>query len=316
MTDNNHNISDAAVTARESARQSSGQFGAQQHTAPDETLAPVVTHDNVAYGIYQDGALVSMGQKGAGMGDALHRARVHASSIKVAKGQQRPVVSIRAEDSDVEVTLPYADQGRIVGWHMGSAVTAEELDARKLSLPQLDTVSVEPFIDLGPDCEGELYAVEQLIRDGDFHVSDVYARRDEETGGRHVDVTVNENFLWNAETQCPDDEYDDDSDLDPTDERPAAVQRYEAWLDKHEAVVKEVYLEWFNADIYVSDTWENATVTLRTSVPYERFTESLVLEDVWSGLVNHANRTDPGTWNSPYVMGEVRRRVEQREAED
>lgn len=311
MTD----ISPQSAAARENARHSTGQFGAQEHTAPDDLLAPPPGPEDVTYGIYQDGVLVSTGEKGAGMTDALNRARSHASRIRVGKGQTRPRLTIRAEGSDIEVALPNADEGRIVGWYRGDAHTAEELDARGISLAQLDAVEVEPYIDLGRYGEGELPGLEQWARDGDFPVSTVHASRDEETGGRHIDIDVRENFLWNAESRCPDEDYDDDSDLDPDDDRPAAVQRYDAWLTQNQDVVEEVYQEWFNADIDVPDTWETATVSLRTTVPYERFTESLVMEDTYPLLAKWTNESDPGSFGSLYVMNEVERRVEERERE-
>lgn len=309
MTDS---LDPALIAAREAARQSAGRFGAQDHTAPGDLLACTLPQD-VTYGVYEDGKCVSEGVQGAGMDDALNRARAHANTLHRQAGQSAPVLTIRSEGSGVEVRFPYGDDGRIVGWHRGEAVAAEEMDGRGISLAQCDSVSTEPFIDMGRYGEGDLQRVEELIRGGDFDVSMVYASRDEETGGYHVDISVNENFLWDADTQCPDDEYDDDTDLDPDDSRPASTQRYEAWLDQHRDVVEEVYLEWFNADIDLPETWDYATVTLRKPIPPERFTESLVVEDVWPLLVDHANQTDPGTFGSPYVMGEVRRRVQERE---
>jgi len=225
----------------------------------------------------------------------------------------KPVWTIRSEGSSVEVPVPYGDQGRIVGWRNGDAIAAEEMDERGVSLTQFEQVKVEPYIDLGPDNEGDLLFLERWCNEGDYHVSNVYATRDDETGGRRIDVATYENFLWNADTQFPDDEHDGDGDLDPDDDRPASVQRYEKWLDANEDIVRAVYAEWFNAELDVSNTWEYANVTLRTTVPYERFTESLVIEDVYPLLAKHRNETDPGTFGAPYVMAEVRRRAEKRD---
>ena len=308
-------INPDATSAREDARHRNGQFGAQEHTAPDATLTHPTLPEETTYGVYRDGELVSTGEKGAGMNDAIHRAEVAMNYHRYERDAAKPVWTIRSEGSDIEVAVPYGDQGRIVGIYSGDAITAEEMDDRGFSLTQFDSVAVEPYIDLGPSREGDLPGVEKWARDSDFQIGSVYAKRDDETGGRHIDVDMHENFLWNADTQCPDDEYDDDSDLDADDERPAAVQRYEAWLDKNRDIVEQVYLEWFNADIDIPDSWDAATVTLRKTVPYERFTESLVIEDIYPGLAEFSNRTDPGTFGSPYVMSEVRRRVEAREAE-
>lgn len=304
MTD----INTQSTAARENARQATGKFGAQEHTAPDDLLSYPTLPEDVTYGVYCDGALVSAGEKGAGMADALHRARTYAGSNRPEAGGAFPALTIRSEGSDIEVTVPHGDQGRIVGWTNGDAVTAEEMDARGIALSQFDSVSVEPFIELGGYDEGELNSVEQWARDADFPVSTVHASRDEETGGRHIDVDLNTSFTWDAETQFPDDEAEDGDERTP-------AERYEAWLDENRDIVEQVYLEWFNADIDVPDTWDSATVTLRKTVPYERFTESLVLEDIYPLLAKWTNETDPGTFNSPYVMGEVRRRVEEREAE-
>jgi len=305
---------DAAAARRENARdKSTGRFGTQEHTAPELTITAPVSVEETTYGVYADGELVSAGVKGAGMEDAIHRAHVWSNGHQTKAGEPLPTITVRCETSGKEVRVPYADEGRIVGWFGGVAITAEEMDERGVSLTMFDKVDVEPYIDLGPYKEGDLPAVEKWLRDADFQVGSVYAQRDDETGGRHIDVSMYENFLWNADTQCPDDEFEDDSDLDPDDDRPASVQRYERWLDDNRDIVEQVYLEWFNADIDTPDSWEYATVTIRKTVPYERFTESLVLEDIYEPLATYSNRVDPGTFMSPYVMGEVRRRVEKRD---
>ena len=308
------NISRHAAAARESARQDSGQFGTQEHTAPESPLIVATTPEDTVYGVYDGDTLISVGEKGAGMTEALHRARVYANSLRPKPGEPRQAIIVRSEGSDVSVPLPYEGDGRLVGWQDGDAVTAEEMDKRGVSLTQLEGMKVEPFIDFGRHEDGDLPHAEKWASDGGFYISNIYAVRDDETGGRHIDIGINEDFLWNAESQCPDSEYDDDSDLDPDDDRPAAVQRYEAWLDKNEDIVKEVYLEWFNADVD-APSWDAATITLRKTVPFERFTESLIIEDIYPLLAKHANETDPGTFGSPYIMGEVRRRVEAREEE-
>lgn len=312
MTD----INAHAVSARENARQSGGQFGAQEHTAPGDLLTISTAPEDTVYGVYAGDVLISTGGKGAGMTDALHRARTHVSGLRPAKGEALPTITIRSEGSDTAVNLPLGGDGRIVGWTMyGDAVTAEEMDKKGVSLTQLSEVKVEPFIELDGHGEGDLPHLEQWARDGDYEVSTVYVTRDEETGGRTIDIGINTSLTWDAESQFPDEDFDDDSDIDPDDDRSAAEQRYENWLDENEATVKEVYLEWFNAEIDVPDTWSTATVSIRTTVPYERFTESLVIEDVYPGLAEYSNRTDPGSFGSPYVMNEIRRRVEERQAE-
>lgn len=309
-------ISTEAAHARETARTTTGQFGAQEHTAPDDILNVPTPPEETTYGVYSGDSLVSAGAKGAGMTDALHRARTYASGLRPKTGESLPAIAIRAEGSDISVTLPFEGEGRIVGWTShGDAVTAEEMDNKGVSLTQLEGAKVEPFIDLGPYDEGELPRLEQWARDSDYEISTVYVTRDDVTGGRNIDIGINTNLTWDAEGQFPDEDFDDDSDLDPDDDRSPAEQRYERWLDENEETVKEVYLEWFNADIDVPDTWEAATVTLRKTVPYERFTDSLVIEDVYPTLAEFSNRTDPGTFGSPYVMTEIRRRVEQRQEE-
>lgn len=309
-------ISTEAAQARETARTTAGQFGTQEHTAPGDLLATPTIPEETVYGVYAGDALVSAGGKGAGMTEALHRARTYASALRPKPGEALPTITIRSEGSDTSVTLPFEGEGRIVGWTAyGDAVTAEEMDKNGVSLTQLSDVKVEPFINFGPNDSGDLPKLEAWARSSGFYLSNIYAHRDEETGERHIDIGLNENLLWNADSQCPDEDYEDDSDLDPDDERSAAEQRFEKWLNENEETVKEVYLEWFNADLDVPDTWETATVTLRKTVPYERFTDSLVIEDVYPLLADHTNRTDPGTHGSPYVMNEIRRRVEQRQEE-
>jgi hypothetical protein len=291
-------------------RQDNGQFGAKANSTPELSLfAASATAEETTYRVFADGEPVYTGAKGAGMSDALHQARVYLND----SGNAKPVVVIRSSADDgtgfAEVAVPYGDQGRIVGWYAGNAFTGEEMDEKGVSLSEFEQVSVEPYIDLGPHNEGDLPAAEQWVRDSDLgQVGTVYAKRDDETGGRHIDVDLHENFLWNADSRFPDDEADEGDERTPE-------ERYEAWLDEHRDIVEEVYLEWFNADIDVPDTWESATITIRKTVPYERFTESLVIEDIYPGLADFKNKTDPGTWNSPYVMTEVWNRAEARDAE-
>jgi len=305
----------ADEAARENARsKATGQFGTQDHSAPECSLA---TTDAPAatYTVLKDGAAVSGATGIATMTDALHQAHVIMNTTRYERDKAKPTFEIRTDEAGTTVTVPYGDQGRIVGYHLGDAVAAEELDARGLTLDDLESPRVEPFIDLGPYNEGDLNSVAQWARDAAYSVATVYATRDEETGERHVDVSVHENFLWNADTQFPDDEFEDDSDLDPDDDRPAAEQRYDAWLTANEDIVRAVYLERFNAEIDIPENWGYASVSLRTTVPYERFTDSLVIEDIAPLLAKHTNETDPGTFGSPYVMNEVWRRVEARDEE-
>ncbi len=307
--------------AQKDARHEDGKFGEVAKTDPAKgTLNSPVAPEDTTYVVCIDGkpAKNGVGKKGAGMSDALERAYVIMNHYDYTKTTAKPVFSIRCQDTGVTVQVPYGDQGQIVAeYGYGEAVTADEMDTESLSISSADKVFVDPYIDLGPYGEGELDEVCEWLREGydrRLHISTVYARRDDETGGRHIDVDVNENLRFLADHLCPDDyEFtaDPDSDLD------AAAQRHEAWLDDNQDIIEDVYAEWFNAEITPSTDygWEAASVAVRTTVPYGRFTSRLVLEDVHSNVAGYVNKTDAGTYGSPYVGNEILRRIREREAQ-
>lgn len=293
----------------ETARQADGRFGTQTHTEPELALfAASAPLEDTTYRVYAGDTLVHTGKKGAPLADAVAAAHRYAEEEPVA-------LTVRSAADDgtgfAEVAVPPTRTGTIVGWHSGTARTPAELDAAGLSLSECDTVAAEDYLDLSEYDELQLDDVEQWARDADFQVSSVDARPNDEDGDGtsvHIDVNVTENFLWDADLRFGDDTAEDGDTRTPQ-------ERYEAWLDKHEETVKDVYSEWFNADVYVNDSWEYADVSIRTTLPRERTTPSLIIEDVYPALAKFKNETDPGTFGSPYVMDEVRRRVEAAENE-
>lgn len=82
-------------------------------------------------------------------------------------------------------------------------------------------------------------------------------------------------------------------------------------LNDHADIVDDVFEDWFDADVS-GDSWEAADVTLRSSMPAENTTESVVTQKVWGSWVKFRNETDPGTYGSPYVGAEIRRRIDAR----
>jgi hypothetical protein len=293
----------------ETARQANGQFGAQAHTEPELAIfAASAALEDTTYRIYAGDALVHTGEKGAPLAEAIAAAHRYAEDEPVT-------LTVRAAADDgtgfAEVPVPAAGHGTIVGWHKGTARTPAELDAAGLSLSECDIVTAEEYLDLSEHDELPLEDVEQWARDADFQVSYIEARRDDEGGDGtevHIDVNVTENFLWDADHRFGDDTAEDGDTRTPQ-------ERYEAWLDEHEATVKEVFLETFNADVHVNDSWEHADVSIRATLPRERTTPSLIIEDIYPKLAKYKNENDPGTWNSPYVMAEVRRRIDAAERE-
>lgn len=81
-------------------------------------------------------------------------------------------------------------------------------------------------------------------------------------------------------------------------------------LDEHYEIVEDVYRTHFGGYINVPDSWDNIDVTLRRSIPREGLTEEAAHEAAWESYAKWLNETDPGTFGSPYIGTELRRRID------
>lgn len=307
------NLTPEQQARQDSARHGDGTFGEQHRSDPAMSIGHGVPPANTIYDVTVDGVVLETSAAGSGIDGSLAVARQFANEL--TNSAHRPSIAIysrAADESDAgRSRIPYvpSSNGRVVGYHLGDAYAVEELDEQGISLSQLEDVVVEQYIEQ-PDGEGSLGGVLTALSALDTPPFEVYARRNDD-GSRDVTVDVLNNFLWDAELH-----FSDESDgIDPDDGLTPA-ERYEAWLNEHSGTVEEVFRERFNADIDVTETWENATVSLGVNVPYERFTERLVTEDCWNAMSKFLNETDPGTYGSTYVMAEVSRRVEAKQEAD
>lgn len=124
-----------------------------------------------------------------------------------------------------------------------------------------------------------------ILRDGNnYDVREVtIAKYREDTTA--VVTAVNTNLLWNNEY---------------TDEE----------LNHYSPVVEQTYKEWFNADLYPGDSWEYTDVEMVNEVPDERLTDSTAIDAAYNSYADFLNKTDPGTFNSPYIGSDLRKRID------
>lgn len=295
------------------ARDAAGRFDEKNHTAPEVSLgagsAARATQEQMRYRILVDGEPATTLARGEDISRALRTAQVYREANPDAT---LALEGWGSEDNgaptgeSVSLELHGMDEGRMVGWHNGDALLIDDLDPQGLTLADVE-MRHEPYIDTAPEFEiDSLIAVEDGLSNADMNISFVSARTDEDNPDIvNVDITLHENFLWDAGTGIEDD-----------DEREAALDERRALLDEYQHIVDEVFQDSFNANITdVPDDWDSAMVEVRVPVPRSHFTESLVIEKTYNAMAKYRNETDPGTYGSPYVMAEVWARIEKAQAQ-
>lgn len=85
-------------------------------------------------------------------------------------------------------------------------------------------------------------------------------------------------------------------------------------LDAHRDIVEAVYREWLNADIDVHEDWSNFTATIAVDTPRDLATNRYITSAAYGAVAKWANRTDPGTYGSPYIGAEILRRIEAKKS--
>lgn len=176
--------------------------------------------------------------------------------------------------------------------HDGSFLTISELDERGISLADCNGHD-EKLLGLSPDGEESIYldSVRTWLSDGGNPVEEVLAYSASGPGYMTgIDVTVYENMLW--------------SDRFTEEE-----------LNEHADIVGDVYREWFGAELEDGDAWESVCVTFKSTIDNHRATPLLILEQAHNQYAKYLNETDPGTFGSPYVGTEIRRRIDERIAD-
>jgi hypothetical protein len=145
----------------------------------------------------------------------------------------------------------------------------------------------------GADEPTYLDQVAEWLRDGQQGpLSTVEAMLDvDDSGTVNVDINVFDNLLWNGYF---------------TEEE----------LDEHRDIVEQVYYEKFDAELDVPDNWSECTVSMRVKVAAGQATNSTIYNKAYKSYTKFLNQTDPGTFNSPYIGNEIRRRIDLRNSED
>lgn len=145
-------------------------------------------------------------------------------------------------------------------------------------------VKSEELIRVGEDAV-DRDDIADILRDGNnYDVGEVLlAKYEDDTTA--VVTRVNHNLLW-------DDQFSEEE------------------LDHYRPIVEETYHEWFNADIDVRDSWENADVEMVREVPDDQISDSTAIDAAYGSYADFTNKTDPGTFGSPYIGSELRKRID------
>lgn len=287
--------------------ENAGQFRVKANTAPADALCPIsVTPENTRYTLLVDGQPHTTREPGAraitvrsaldGMPQiAGSDLSLLAAGAPASNGENW---TLRAEgvgqDGQVElweeVAIPPVGHLLVVE-HDGGFMTISDLDERGLTLFDVEThdeTIIMPRTDY-PEEPVELENVREWLTvapgDGPAQVELVF--QDDEPSTALIDIHTYENFLWQG------DEFTGDE------------------LSEHLSIVEDVYREWFGAEIDVYDDWDNVRVTLSSKIDRHRATNLLILEQAHSSYAKFRAETDPGSFGSPYVGKEIRRRIDE-----
>lgn len=81
-------------------------------------------------------------------------------------------------------------------------------------------------------------------------------------------------------------------------------------LDENHEVVAEVYREWFGGELDTAEGWRDASLNMSIPVRRDIATESILFSAAYNRHAKYLNETDRGTFGSPYVGSELRRRID------
>lgn len=284
-----------------------GQFRTKTNTAPDSGLADTIaTVENTRYsllvngqphisrepgatGMTVDGALEGMPTIG-GTDLSLLSTNAPASADDLWTVRAEVVGPNGAVTATTEIEITPTPGHLLVLEHNGDFMTLSDLDARGLTLFDVeahDETVITPRTDF-PEEPIDLDDVRKWLTegpgDGPAQVELVF--QDDKPHTALIDVHTYENFLWQG------DEFTADE------------------LSEHIGIVEDVYREWFNAEIDVYDDWDSVRVTITSEIDRHRATNLLILEQASDGYMAFRAKTDPGSFATPYVGAEIRRRID------
>ncbi|MBN9214153.1 MAG: hypothetical protein J0J04_04935 [Microbacterium sp.] len=286
-----------------------GQFREKMNDAPAHELVPTdVTPENTRYTLLVNGVPHTVREPGAaeitvsGALDGMPMIAGTDLSLLAAGAPESTGDNwvIRAEavgpDGNVgvweEVPVPAAGS-LLVLEHDSNYMTLSDLDGRGLTLFDV-TAESDPLITPdahypeGPiDLDEVRKALTESPGDGPSHVELIFPPDRPDVA--FIDVHVYEDFLW--------------------DDRFTAEE-----LTEHQEIVEAVYSEWFGAELDNATDWDSTRVTLTSEIDRHRATKLLILEKAWGQYAKFRNETDPGTFGSPYVGAEIRRRIDEAKA--
>ena len=265
-------ISHNASSAREAARKNDGSLGEQHHTEGDVDLG-ALHHFIVETADGREHVIRAINADTA--------MKLYLTDRERASEGAAPTRVVQGGDENPGLTLAegaYGDVWTLEQVENGDADNPGEL--RYFNDPLIEFTDWDERVDI----ETVREALTVSPGDGPFQVDATLSLDDDSLV--NVDVLVTDSLLWN-------DSFTEDE------------------LNTHNDIVEAVYSEWFNADID-GDDWNAFTVTLRTDIARDHATERLILNRTWDSYAKFRNETDPGTFGSPYVGTEIRKRIDAR----
>lgn len=262
-----------------------GQFVAKSNSAPSAGLtAPAPTFDDTSYAIHVDGALAANSRVIDSEFIALaHTVAEQHLGAKITFQAQSGVNGLYMHLNDVELAPP--GFRTVVEYH-GNFFPLEELHTRQLTTFDVEVYQDEVITITDEDQRIDLPEIAEWLTettgDGPYLVD---AAPSVEEGKIDVCVGITDNLMWRGDFT-------------------------EADLDENYTIVADVYREWFNAEINVDEGWDSFDVMLSVTADSEGATALLLLEASRPAYAKFRNETDPGTFGSPYVGTEIRRRID------
>lgn len=270
----------------------SGQFTEKQRDAATVNLTPAVTAADVRYTLHHtngDGktAYVEF-ERGTSLNDVLEFALAFDPSSELQLS-----ADVTSGPQNREMPLPRGNDTVAVARVGDDYIAMSDLHGRGMTLFNVDEIIADKKIRVPSADSGdpvELDNVRQWLGDspGDGPSTVELIRSDDDDETANLEISTYENFLWFEDEFTPEE------------------------LDANQDIVEEVYAEWFGASLYSDGDWRSTHVTITTQLPVAHATELLALERAWGPWAKFRNETDPGTFGSPYVGAEIRKRIDER----
>ena len=248
------------------------QFGVKQQTAPTDTIG------EASYFMVET---EGQGEHVFHAADADAAMRAYLAAADLTVEGSYPLRVVREGDENPGLT--------IVENMYGDVKTLEELRHTHSSLDGWET-RIDPLLDFSDVADGDVLDLDGVREaltaspgDGPYMVD--AAIDSNNSSVVNVSVFLKENLLW-------DDMFTEEE------------------LNEHHEIVDDVYSEWFGVTDLDGDEWENVDVNLQIQVPLAEASQRIIAARAWGAYAKFRNETDPGTFGSPYVGHEIRKRID------